>query len=97
VPRVVSRDGVLVVNPGSVGVQAFEWDWPHPHRIETGSPLARYAVVERRAGRWMARLHAVAYDFEPQAEAAARRGFKGWAHALRTGYMPAVVEPGDGD
>ncbi len=46
-------DGRAVVNPGSVGSPAWLDDRPPAHRMETGSPDARYAVLEpgRPAGR----------------------------------------------
>ena len=92
-PRsVVAAHGLLIVNPGSVGQPAFEDDHPHPfsnfHRIETGSPAARYAVVEKREGHWLCDLISVPYDFVPMALLAEQRGRADWAHALRTGTMP---------
>jgi predicted phosphodiesterase len=87
-PRALRRSsGQLVVNPGSVGLQAYAWDRPHPHRIENGSPDARYAIVEREHGRWQAELVAVPYDHESMALLAQARGQADWVHALRTGYM----------
>lgn len=43
-------DGRLVVNPGSVGLPAYQDDEPVPNAVETGSPDARYAVVPARRG-----------------------------------------------
>lgn len=86
VPRAVQlADGPLIINPGSVGLQAFDMDYPTPHLIEVGSPHARYAIVERRAGSWHVEHHAVAYDWDAAAKLAARNGRPDWAHALRTG------------
>ena len=90
VPRAMQCGGTLVVNPGSVGLQAFEWDQPHRHYAENGSPHARYAIVERAAAGWQVRFCAVAYDFEPQARLARERGRPDWAWALATGRMPAA-------
>jgi hypothetical protein len=88
-PRAMrSAAGQLIVNPGSVGLQAYDDAHPHAHVIETGSPDARYAVVERVQGRWVAMLIAVPYDHEPMARLAEQQGLPDWAHALRTGYMP---------
>ena len=41
-------DGTVVLNPGSVGLQAYE-DIGHrfPHFMENGSPHARYALLDR--------------------------------------------------
>jgi len=93
VPRsVTAANGLLIVNPGSVGQPAYADDHPHPlsnfHRIENGSPDARYAVVEKFNGRWLCDLISVPYDFEPMALLAEQRDRADWAQALRTGTMP---------
>ena len=93
VPRSVRMaSGLLIVNPGSVGLPAYDDDHPLPrsryHRIETGSPDARYAVVERLDRSWRCDLISVPYDPEPMAALAEHNGRPDWAHALRTGYMP---------
>ncbi len=90
VPRVVrAPDGRTIVNPGSVGLQAYDDDLPFFHTVENHSPDARYAIVERVDGRWVADLIAVPYDFESMARFADERRRPEWAHALRTGTMPA--------
>lgn len=87
-PRVASLGGVLVVNPGSVGMPGYRDVAPVPHVIEAGAPHARYAVVERAAAGWTAALHAVPYDFEAAARQAEQHGRPGIAHVVRTGRMP---------
>lgn len=90
VPRAMRLgDGRLVVNPGSVGLPAYEDDHPYRHKVETGTPQARYAIVDDASGRWQAELRAVDYDHGTMADLAARNGRPEWAHALRTGRMPA--------
>jgi predicted phosphodiesterase len=87
-PRVLrSACGQLIVNPGSVGLPAFDDDHPYAHVIENGSPDARYAIVERLQDDWLAALIAVPYAHEPMARLADERGMPDWAIALRTGYM----------
>lgn len=87
VPRGVrSTAGQLIVNPGSVGLPAYDSDWPYPHRMETGSPDARYAIVEQRHGRWLATHVAVPYDHLDMARLAQARAREDWATALATGY-----------
>jgi hypothetical protein len=91
VPRMVQCGDVLIVNPGSVGLQAYDDEHPHPHVVENGAPHARYAIVEKapaRAGRstcapcrttiWRSR------GWRPAAAA-------DWAYALATGYMRKAV------
>jgi hypothetical protein len=79
------------VNPGSVGLQAYEDDHPHHYRVENGDPYARYATIEKRGGAWHAQIHPVPYDFEPMARLAARNDRPDWAQALRTGTVPAAT------
>lgn len=89
IPRVTrSASDQLLVNPGSVGLQAYEDDHPHRYRVEGGDPYARYATLERRGGAWHAQIHPVPYDAEPMARLAERHGRPLWAQALRTGTLP---------
>jgi predicted phosphodiesterase len=90
VPRSVrSVRGQLIVNPGSVGQPAYADDYPYPHVIETGSPDARYAIIEQRHGLWQSHLIAIPYDQRSMAALARRNGRADWEVALLTGYMPA--------
>jgi len=82
-------DGPLVVNPGSVGLQAFTDDSPIPHRIESGTPHARYAIIRRRAAGWDLEHRALRYDWEAASECARRNGRADWAHQLLTGLAAA--------
>ncbi|MCE9573968.1 MAG: metallophosphatase family protein [Deltaproteobacteria bacterium] len=87
VPRVVAcAPGLVIVNPGSVGVQAYE-DADPPHRIELGTPHARYAIVERTADGWRATPRAIPYDWATSAARAARGNRPEWARALETGRI----------
>lgn len=80
------RDGRLVVNPGSVGLPAYQDDHPYPHVMEAGSPHARYALVERGPdGAWTAELISVPYDWHAAARIAEERGRRDWAVALASG------------
>jgi predicted phosphodiesterase len=89
VPRAMQvAAGPLVVNPGSVGLQAYDDDQPLPHVIETGSPLARWAIVERHAaGAWRVQLRATPYDWPSAAARAEANGRGDWADALATGFV----------
>jgi predicted phosphodiesterase len=80
-------DGRLIVNPGSVGLQAYDDVHPHPHVMENGSPQARYALLTREIAGWQVELRRVDYDFEAAAVQAERNGRPDWADALRTGRV----------
>lgn len=88
-PRALrAPDGCLLLNPGSVGLPGYEDDHRHPHRVENGSPDARYAMAERGSdGLWRAELRAVPYGFQAMAELARRNGREDWAVPLATGYV----------
>lgn len=79
------RDGRILVNPGSVGLPAYWSDLPLPHRMETGSPNACYAIVGHEAGGGFARLVSVPYDHASAAARARRNGREDWAGWLETG------------
>lgn len=87
VPRMVRLDDrMLVVNPGSIGLPAYGDETPFPHRMETGSPDARYAVAELRDGAWRVDLIGVPYDWAAAARLAELNGFPEWVGLLSTGY-----------
>ncbi|MDG2532413.1 metallophosphoesterase family protein [Sphingomonas sp. HITSZ_GF] len=84
VPRLIGLpDGRRVLNPGSVGLQAYDDDHPRPYRVENGDPLARYAVIDDDR----ITLHVVAYDHLAAARKAEAEGRPDWAIALATGRM----------
>lgn len=79
------RDGRFIVNPGSVGLPAYEEVSPYLHRNETGAPHARYAILEKTADGWRAEFVQVAYDWAAASALAGARGRLDWAGALLTG------------
>lgn len=78
---------ITIVNPGSVGLPAYDDAHPYRHHSETGSPHARYAIAEQTASGWRIELRCVMYDFESMALLAESRQRPDWAVALRTGRM----------
>ncbi len=87
VPRSLRlSDGRLVVNPGSVGLQAYDDLEPSPHSVEVGSPHARYAVIEKRRHGWRAEHIEVDYDWRAASRQAASHGREDWARRLLTGW-----------
>lgn len=88
VPRATRlADGRWVVNPGSVGLQAYDDGHPRPHVVENGTPLARYALLTRQGREWQIELRAIAYDWEAAARRAEANGRGDWADALRSGRV----------
>ena len=94
VPRVMQlADGRLAVNPGSVGLQAFDDLHPHPHLVENASPHARYALLTRLRAGWQVELRSVPYDHEAAARLAETNERPDWADALRTGFVGRMETP----
>jgi predicted phosphodiesterase len=90
IPRLLTLStGQVIVNPGSVGIQAYEGHDPGPHVVEVGSPHARYAILERSRAGWAADLIAVPYDWEAASRLAFERGRPDWGRALSTGFVRA--------
>lgn len=88
IPRVVTSDGVAIVNPGSVGMPAYDDDRPVAQVMEAGCPHARYALVAPSSSGWRVDLRAVPYDFEAAARQAEQAGRPEIAFGVRTGRMP---------
>jgi len=85
-PRVVRLpDGRTIVNPGSVGCPAYTDAHPIPHRVESRTPHARYAIVHWDGSTPSAELITISYDWDAAAAEADANGFPDWASWLRTG------------
>ena len=86
-PRVLALGALLIVNPGSVGLPAYDHDQPFDHRVETGSPHARWALVESGAAGWSVQQRLSAYDWAAAAAQAEKNGRGDWADALASGRV----------
>ena len=76
----------MIINRGSVGLPAYEDPLPPAHVSESGSPVARYAVL--RLDRQSASFEhiAIAYDHLAAARRAEENQNHAWAHFLSTGF-----------
>ncbi len=85
-PRTYAISGYrIVVNPGSVGLQAYDDDQPFYHVIENGSPHARYAICEQAGNSWHVSHRCIHYAFEEAVATAKRNGREDWAGWIETG------------
>jgi hypothetical protein len=98
IPRLAHlSSGGIIVNPGSVGIQAYQGHHPRPHTVEMGSPHARYALCEQSPAGWKVEFVAVPYDWDAASLLARQRARPDWDRALRTGYVrepPQHQRPG---
>ncbi|WP_421993105.1 metallophosphoesterase family protein [Roseococcus sp.] len=80
-------DGRTIVNPGSVGQPAYKDFTPFFHRMEAGTPHARWALLERRGTEWQVQFNAEEYDWDAASAEAFRNGRADWSQSLATGTM----------
>ncbi|WP_176085386.1 metallophosphoesterase family protein [Martelella sp. HB161492] len=84
---VMLADGRLIVNPGSVGCPGFDYDVPFYHKLETATPFACYAIIEKRVSGWMPSFYQVRYDTTRVVALATESGLQDWPSALATGFV----------
>jgi predicted phosphodiesterase len=88
IPRVVQlSSGTIIVNPGSVGVPAYDDDLPNYHAMQNYSPLASYAIIEKRGRDWRVEHLKIPYDYRIAAEQARQQGRDDWAQWMATGRV----------
>jgi predicted phosphodiesterase len=88
IPRVLSLpDGRTILNPGSVGIQAFASEIPYLHKVETRTPHARYAIASFSNRGWSSEFFQVRYDWESAALLANVNDRKDWVMPLRNGRL----------
>lgn len=87
-PNIIQlNNGKTIINPGSVGLQAYDDDEPSFHIIENGSPHARYAIIDETENGYLAEFITVNYDYKTASEIAFKNGREDWAHWLKTGRV----------
>lgn len=78
-------NGTLIINPGSVGLPAYEDDLPFPHVMESGSPHAKYAILSKSDNKYHVNHRLVTYDWHTASAQAAEHHRPDWEYALLTG------------
>jgi len=87
-PRcIILSTGHVVINPGSVGLQAYEDELPVKHKMQNNTPDAAYSILSIEDNQYSVEQIRVAYDYEKAAKKAEENGRKDWAYALRTGKV----------
>ncbi|AAS42368.1 MULTISPECIES: metallophosphoesterase family protein [Bacillus] len=88
IPRVVYlANGKIIINPGSVGLPAYKDELPIVHKMESGTPHAKYVVIEKVSGEWIIEQISVSYNWEEAAGLAVQQERYDWAQALKTGKI----------
>ena len=85
-PGVAATGDKMIINPGSVGLPAYEDPLPPAHVSQSGSPVARYAVLQLDRERASFEHIGIPYDHFAAARRAEENQNHAWAHCLSTGY-----------
>jgi len=85
-PRLVELGDKTIINPGSVGLQAYDDNLPMFHKIENHSSKARYCILDLEDKIRINHL-AISYDFEKAARKAEQNNRRDWAQWIRTGRV----------
>jgi hypothetical protein len=88
---VIHLEAQLLVNPGSVGLPAYADETPEPHVVTSGSPLARYVLLEPYAHGWRVELIALAYDHQLAVRQAEKMSDLIGQRRLRLGFWNAEL------
>jgi len=87
-PKSMPLSGVrLLVNPGSVGCPAYDDANPRYHVMQSGTPDACYAILDRSQGNWAVEFRRVGYDSRRMVRLARENQRPDWAQALATGRL----------
>jgi len=76
-----------IVNPGSVGLPAYEDSLPYLHAMESGNPNASYCIIAKENGRYCIEQILVPYDCEAAADCAVNNRREDWSKWLLTGKV----------
>jgi diadenosine tetraphosphatase ApaH/serine/threonine PP2A family protein phosphatase len=86
IPGSAAIGDMTIINPGSVGLPAYEDPTPPAHVSESGSPVARYALLQLNNRQGSFEHVAIPYDHLAAARRAEENRNSAWAHFLATGY-----------
>lgn len=88
IPRLLhlTKLNKTIINPGSVGLPAYDHDYPVNHSMESNSPFAKYCVIEFENHEIKSvHLANVDYDHISASNQAMMNGRPDWAYWLKYG------------
>ncbi len=84
-PRMVQTKNKIIINPGSIGLPAYKDELPVPHKMESLSTHAKYALIDISNNKINTKLISIEYDFEKAASVAEINNRNDWAKWIRNG------------
>lgn len=85
VARIVDTGTKIIINPGSVGLQAYDDEFPIFHKMETFNNLAHYSILRYTNNLLKIEQIAISYDFDKAAVIATMNNRLDWAKWIKTG------------
>ncbi len=85
VPRTVKTSKKTIINPGSVGLPAYDDNLPIPHKMENFSPGAKYSIITFSRSSINISQVSISYNYEAAAEMAEKNKRVDWAKWIRLG------------
>lgn len=86
-PRMIElSNGQIIINPGSVGLQAYSDDIPK-HKIENHNSYASYVILEKKDDDIKVEFIRVSYKKEKAIKQAKKNNRKDWMQALEFGIV----------
>lgn len=88
IPRVIYLpNDKVIINPGSVGLPAYEDEIPIYHKMESGSPSANYTIITKLEDDWIIEQLHIPYNRDEAINNCEKNGRLDWASALKTGRI----------
>lgn len=90
VPRILNffDTDKFIINPGSVGLPAYDDDFPFYHKMESDSPFAKYVILEMDGGKVASIIQRhIRYDYVGAAQQAEKNGRSDWAYCIKNGRV----------
>jgi len=85
--RLIQTTNKLIINPGSVGLQAHDDELPIYHKIESYNNLAQYCIIEMNDSDIKVEQISVQYHFEKAVNCAIGNQRSDWAKWLKFGKV----------
>lgn len=86
-PHIVKAHDRVIINPGSVGLPAYDDTFPVYHKIENFHSDATYCFVEVNDPEIKSEIISVPYDVDEAVKCAIQCGRNDWAKWLKTGRV----------
>ena len=85
ISNIVETNCRLIVNPGSLGLPAYNDDVPIFHRMQNYNPRANYAILNINGNSKSVERFSIDYDYRQAATLAMKNNRSDWAEWIKTG------------